>query len=156
MEYNKTKAVDYALKWALNYNPNYYDFSSLGGDCTNFASQALFAGAPAMNYKKTFGWYYISLNNRSPSWTGVDEFYNFLINNQESGPHAREISFFEVLEGDFIQLGNQNGFYHTLIVTGFSNGVPKVCSHSVNRKNALLTDYYYERLRIIRILGYNE
>ena len=37
--YNRTAAVDYARKWALKRNPAYYNFDSVGGDCTNFASQ---------------------------------------------------------------------------------------------------------------------
>ena len=39
--YDRQKAVDYALTWALDRNPKFYDFSSLGGDCTNFISQCI-------------------------------------------------------------------------------------------------------------------
>ena len=63
MEYNRANAVAYAKKWAYGRNPKYYDFSDLGGDCTNFASQCIYAGSGVMNYTPTYGWYYISVNN---------------------------------------------------------------------------------------------
>ena len=53
MEYNRANAVAYAKKWAYGRNPKYYDFSDLGGDCTNFASQCIYAGSGVMNYTPT-------------------------------------------------------------------------------------------------------
>ena len=88
MEYNRENAVAYAKKWAYGRNPKYYDFSDLGGDCTNFASQCIYAGSGVMNYTPTYGWYYISVNNRAPAWTGVDELYRFLTTNRGAGPRA--------------------------------------------------------------------
>jgi len=80
MSYNRDLAVQYALRWALNRNPNYYNYDKIGGDCTNFISQCLFAGTGQMNYSNN-PWYYIDANRKSPSWTGVEFLYNFLINN---------------------------------------------------------------------------
>ena len=37
--------VNYARKWAFSRNPAYYDFENIGGDCTNFVSQCLYADA---------------------------------------------------------------------------------------------------------------
>lgn len=156
MKYDREKAVDYAIKWALDRNPSFYDFSNIGGDCTNFCSQALYNGASVMNNTKTFGWYYYSVNNRSPSWTGVNEFCNFLVNNNGKGPFAEFSTVYDIDKGDFIQLGNGDRFYHTLIVTDIKEGEPIVCSHSIDRLNALLSSYYYERLRFIKILGVNK
>ena len=39
LPYNRRAAVAYAHKWAYSRNPAFYDFSEIGGDCTNFASQ---------------------------------------------------------------------------------------------------------------------
>ena len=64
--YYREQAVQYANYWAYRRNPNYYSFDQLGGDCTNFVSQAIYYAAGVMNYTPTYGWYYISLNNRSP------------------------------------------------------------------------------------------
>ena len=41
-EYDRNAAVAYARKWALGRNPAFYDFSNIGGDCTNFASQCIY------------------------------------------------------------------------------------------------------------------
>lgn len=155
MSYDRIKAVNYAKTWALRRNPNYYDFSSLGGDCTNFCSQCLYAGSSIMNYTPVIGWYYISINNRAPAWSGVNEFYNFLINNNGVGPFGEVCNLSDLEVGDFIELGNEFGFYHCLFVSGFSGNIPLVCSHSYDRLNAPLTVYYYERVRFIKIQGVN-
>ena len=76
--YDREAAVAYALKHAFDYNPDYLAMDSLGAwfeyffmyyvnlgmaDCTNFTSQALFAGGLAMNddwhYYKTFNTFYM-------------------------------------------------------------------------------------------------
>lgn len=44
-EYNRENAIQYTKKWAYSRNPKYYDFDSIGGDCTNFVSQCIFAGS---------------------------------------------------------------------------------------------------------------
>ena len=41
--YNRRSAVEYAHTWAYGRNPAYFDYQRLGGDCTNFASQCLYA-----------------------------------------------------------------------------------------------------------------
>ncbi len=82
--YSRQKAVDYALKWALFRNPQYYSFDKIGGDCTNFVSQCLFHGGIMMNFYK-YGWFYNSLNSRAPAWTGVDELFDFGVNNKSAG-----------------------------------------------------------------------
>ena len=70
--YNRAAAVAYARRWAMDRNPAYYDFSNLGGDCTNFASQCIYAGARVMNYTKVLGWYYRTTGDRTASWSGVE------------------------------------------------------------------------------------
>lgn len=81
IDYDRTKAVAYAEQWAYSRNPAYYSFNAIGGDCTNFISQCIYAGSGVMNYSNTNGWYYRNVNDRSPSWTGVEFLYNFLVNN---------------------------------------------------------------------------
>ena len=71
LRYDRTKAYEYAKKWAFGRNHAFYDFENIGGDCTNFASQCVYAGAGVMNYTPVMGWYYKSVNDRTPSWTGV-------------------------------------------------------------------------------------
>lgn len=146
----------YAEKWALSRNPKYFDFTTLGGDCTNFASQCLLAGAPSMNYERTYGWYYNNINDRSPSWTSVKYFYEFIVNNTSTGPFGRLININDCQIGDFIQLSNGATFYHTLVVTNIINGIPLICAHSYNALLKPLTSYQYNDLRCIRIDGYRK
>ena len=123
--YDREKAVAYARRWAFGRNPQYYDFSRLGGDCTNYASQVIFAGAGQMNFTPTFGWYYRSLSDRTPSWTGVEYLYNFLVNNEGEGPFAKEVPPEKLEKGDVVQLGRSTGdWYHTPVVVGFSSQTP--------------------------------
>ncbi len=153
-EYDRGAAVAYAKKWAFARNPAYYNFDRIGGDCTNYASQCLHAGGGLMNYTPTFGWYYISVNDRAPAWTGVEYFYNFLINNQSTGPFAEERPLDRLETGDFIQLGKATGdFYHTPIICGFRRGEPLLAAHTYDAYNRALSTYSYQRVRGIHILG---
>ena len=65
--YRRERAVQYAERWATMRNPVFYDFTEIGGNCTNFVSQALYAGSCMMNYTPIFGWYYITPNERTAS-----------------------------------------------------------------------------------------
>ena len=87
--YRRSLAVQYARRWALSRNPAYYNFDDLGGDCTNFASQCIYAGSGVMNYTPIYGWYYITANDRTASWTGVEYLYRFLVGNEGAGPFGR-------------------------------------------------------------------
>ncbi len=123
LNYDRAAAVAYARKWAFGRNPKFYDFSKIGGDCTNFASQCIYAGAGVMNFTPTFGWYYKSVNDRTPSWTGVEYLYNFLTANDGAGPFAEEVSLDKLEIGDVVQLGKATGdFYHSPVVVGFRRG----------------------------------
>ncbi len=154
LEYNRQAAYDYAKKWAFGRNPAFYDFSAIGGDCTNFASQCIYAGARVMNYTPTFGWFYRSANDRTPSWTGVEFLYNFLVNNEGVGPFAKEVPLNELEVGDIVQLGRATGdFYHSPVVVGVRRGNIYVAAHSYDAFNRPLSSYRYEQARGIHILG---
>lgn len=150
MKYNREKAVSYARKWALDRNPDYYNFDKIGGDCTNFISQCLYSGLPEMNYRG-YGWYYHNANNKSPSWTGVEYLYNFLISNKYEGPRGSVVSLNEVEIGDLIQLSFNGVVYgHTLIVTSIDNEI-LICAHTIDSKDRLLNTYNYQKMRCIKI-----
>ena len=158
--YDRNAAVAYARKWAFSRNPQYFNFDRLGGDCTNFASQCLFAGSGVMNDAPDIGWFYRSLNDRAAAWTGVEFFYRFLVGNEENpigtgnGPFAREVGIEELEIGDFVQLGRETGdFYHTPVVVGFSRGVPLIAAHTNDALNRPLNTYSFERLRCLHVLG---
>ncbi len=160
MQYNREKAVEYARKWAYARNPAFYNFNRIGGDCTNFASQCLFAGSGVMNYTSDIGWFYRSINDRSAAWTGVEFFYRFLTENYVNpigsgvGPFAEELSIQQLEIGDFVQFGRGTGdFYHTPIVVGFSRGEPLLAAHSYDVFDKPLSMYQYDQIRCLHILG---
>lgn len=154
VDYNREAALAYAKKWAFLRNPAFYDFSKIGGDCTNFASQCIYAGAGVMNYTPTFGWFYKSVNDRTPSWTGVQYLYNFLVGNEGIGPFAKEVPLAELEIGDIVQLGRAtNDFYHSPVVVGFSRGQILVAAHTYDAFNKPLSSYNYALARGIHILG---
>ncbi|MDE7264705.1 MAG: amidase domain-containing protein [Clostridia bacterium] len=154
IEYNRQAAGEYAKKWAFGRNPAFYDFSNIGGDCTNFASQCIYAGAGVMNFTPTFGWYYLSVNDRTPSWTGVEFLYNFLVGNEGAGPFAEVIPIDKLEVGDIVQLGRATGdFYHSPVVVRNDNGKIYVAAHTYDAYNKPLSSYSFAQARGIHILG---
>ncbi len=153
LSYNRDRAVAYARKWALGRNPTYYDFQTLGGDCTNFASQCIFAGAGVMNYTPETGWYYNSLSERAPAWSGVEYLYAFLINNRSVGPYGHEVPRSQAQPGDIAQLGGRDGrFYHSPVITAVSP-VILVAAHTDDALDRPLSSYVYDRVRFLHIDG---
>ena len=152
--YQRENAVAYARKYAFTQNSLFANFAGIGGNCTNFVSQSIYAGSCEMNYKPTFGWYFISLDDRSPSWTGVDYFYNFIIENADVGPFGRVATSDELELGDVIQLArNEEGYYHSLLVVGFDGEDILVAAQTDNAYARPLSTYDYDYARYIKILG---
>ena len=151
--YNRRNAVSYDAEWAYGRNPAYYDFSEIGGDCTNFISQCLYAGSGVMNYTPEVGWYYRNVNDRSPSWTGVEFLYDFLVQNETRGPFATETDAENMELGDVIQLGNDERYYHSLLFTGIENGRIFVAAHTFNAYMRPLQSYTFDKIRYLHIEG---
>ncbi len=159
-DYDRISAVEYANRWAYFRNPEYYDFSDIGGDCTSFASQCILAGGAPMNFTETFGWYYININDRAPAWTGVKYLYNFLINNKGVGPFGKQVGIDEVAPGDICQLiTDAEDWQHTPVITAVDGELPtydtiKVAAHSYDCACRPLSSYAIKAVRFIHILGY--
>jgi len=157
--YDRAAAVAYAHRWAFSRNPKYYDFEDLGGDCTNYASQCLYAGVGVMNFTPTFGWYYISVENRAPAWTGVEYFRNFLVRGKTTpGPFAEESTLAGMQPGDFLQFKFKGEvFAHTPIVVAIGNpATPEntlLAAHSNDADYRPLNTYVYQQIRYLHILG---
>ena len=160
--YNRQAAVSYAHQWAFGRNPAYFDFSDLGGDCTNFASQCLYAGTGIMNFTPEFGWYYIDVNHRAPAWTGVPFFWDFMVRNVISdGPFGLQTSPIFIRPGDFVQIRFQNSrdvFAHTPIIVAVGNPPALdnilVAAHSNDADNRPLSTYEnVAEMRFLHILG---
>ena len=159
LPYDRRAAVEYAHRWAYGRNPNYYDYAAIGGDCTNFASQCLYAGSGVMNFTPTYGWYYLDANRKSPSWTGVPYFFNFLTRQERSeGPFGVETTLELILPGDFVQLRFDSPVYgHTPVIV--STGDPPtlqntlVAAHDNDADWRPIATYTFQAIRFLHILG---
>ena len=154
--YDRRAAARYAQQWAYARNPRFYDFEDIGGDCTNFVSQCLYAGGGAMNYSPS-GWYYNDSDDRAPAWTGVEFLREFLLTNSGAGVYGEQAELYDLAAGDVIFLGADGGFYHSLIVSYVLPPTAPynifVCSHTYDRRNARLTDYDYSGALGVHING---
>jgi hypothetical protein len=152
--YNRESVKKYAETWALKRNPKYVDFEAMGGDCTNFASQCIFAGCNIMNYTPVTGWYYLSGYNRTASWSGVDFLHNFLTANQSVGPYGTVTDVSKAEIGDIIQLGDSSyHFYHSPVVVGFESQEILLAAHSFDVYGKPLSAYQYYVTRCLHIQG---
>lgn len=160
--YDRSRAVEYARRWALDRNPLFFNFTGRGGDCTNFVSQCILAGGCVMDYTPTFGWYYISPTDRAPAWTGVEYFYNYMTGTGDFspsvthiGPFGEEIELYDARVGDVIQLSDEAGdFYHSLLIVDFRGGVPLVAAHSDDHLDRPLSSYNFSGMRTIGVRGF--
>ena len=108
-------------------------------------------------------WYYNNINDRSPSWTGVEFLYQFLTQNKNKGPFANETTFEKIEMGDLIQLkfvGN-NTFSHCLVVSQINSPINDfgdifVCAHTIDSLNRPLSNYRFQNIRFLKIVGVYE
>ena len=158
-DYDRTAAVLYAHTWAYGRNPAFYDYENIGGDCTNFASQCIFAGSGVMNFTPDLGWYYIDPNQKSPSWTGVPYLYNFLTRKGPSvGPVGQPCQLQDLRPGDLIQLSfNGVEFQHTPVVVEVQTPITpenvRIAAHSYDADYRPLSTYEYQKIRFVHIIG---
>ena len=156
-EYNRKKAIEYAYKWAYKRNPRYYNFDSVGGDCTSFISQCIYAGSDVMNYKKHIGWYYNSSNDRTASWSGVEFLYKFLTSNKGTGPRARIVRIEDLKKGDIIQLKFfDDRFSHSLIIvdkTGNNLDDLYIATHTEDAYYRRVSTYKFKYIRFLHIIN---
>lgn len=158
-DYDRKAAVLYAHQWAYGRNPLYYDYENLGGDCTNFASQCIFAGSGVMNFTPTFGWYYIDANQKAPAWTGVMYLWNFLTRKGISvGPVGEPCRLEDLRPGDIVQLSFRGeGFQHSPVVVSVGQTPTLentlVAAHSYDSDNRPLSSYTFQDIRFLHIVG---
>ncbi|MBQ8953706.1 MAG: amidase domain-containing protein [Clostridia bacterium] len=132
IKYDRAAAAAYGRRWALSRNPAFGDFTQLGGDCANFASQCLWAGWGNM----TEAWHYYSMEDRTPSWSGVRFLRQWLL---EAG-RAEVCETVEAEAGDLIALWNGVRYYHLLVI--LEPGLdPLVAAHTHDVLNRPLSDY---------------
>lgn len=148
--YDRNTAIHYAKKWALSRNPRYYNFDAVGGDCTSFVSQCLYAGSNQMNYNLENGWYYKNGYDKSPSWSSVEFLYKFLTTNKRYGPRGKEVAQTEIQSGDIAQLSfSGNKFEHSLFILD-ANSLA-VAAHTYDVLGKKISEYNFSKIRFIHI-----
>lgn len=91
--------------------------------------------------------------NESSSWIGVDDLYTYCKNR---GAKVAQFSSLASLKnnievGDVVQLKNEDGnWYHSVIISDYSNGEYKYCGHSYDRLNASVNNLGAGAYRYIR------
>lgn len=116
-----------------NCNPDYRKFNDVGGDCTNFISQAPRTGGR----KNDTGWYkshknwWCNSSNRTTSWINVDYWASFALHGDRAHnlDNVHKLGIGDILQRDF---GGNRSMDHSMITTYKSNGVPYLTHHSTN------------------------
>jgi len=140
----RIKAVEYADKfcgaaslpeYGFKYNPRYRNYNSLGGDCTNFASQIMYEGG----FRKNNTWNY-SNGSGSRAWINAQAFKNYMLYSGRaslvaSGSYDKVLkASYKLVPGDFIAYEKKGKIVHISIVTGEdSKGYILVNSHNSDR-----------------------
>ena len=178
--YDRNAAKAYIDSWWNKRNPSWGDFDSLGGDCTNYASQVINAGGIPEDKTGSYQWYWDNMQpprtsspyTRSPSWGGVNEFWTYIQgNSNNNGPNGPQGQWWttssghtQMQTGDVIQLSNGSRWFHTYVVhhtqwktkNGRTSYKVYVSSHNSNRQQDDIDAVAsaYPTRRYIRILGW--
>jgi hypothetical protein len=165
--YSSTSAANYATQNYNTYNSNYPNCNGIGGDCTNFISQCLYAGGIPMHGS----WYCYKLNNTYPApsdttqldyswdladpvspWISAPEFelkwYPIFTSDTYTGleVYNSQSDMYDLSYGvgDVVQILEQNYWwyegYHTMIITHKRNGDYELTYHTTNTIDRALND----------------
>lgn len=147
--YNPEAAVAYSDSWVYTgatlstsanypsyYNPAYYNFNSLGGDCANFTSQSIYAGGMPQVVGTAYGmdgWYYKTSSDRSASWTGAAQLRTWMGNNRGAMVTATASSTWMGCPV-FVDWTSNGSYDHAYFCVGLnSSGTPIINSHNYDK-----------------------
>ncbi|WCT56514.1 amidase domain-containing protein [Paenibacillus kyungheensis] len=157
--YSSINARDYAYKWWNGRNPTYsnyyanYNKCSLSSkacwakwnDCTNFVSQALYAGGMSQ-WKGPYltgdnAWYFSDnlISKPSHSWGGANNFYHFWRTRTTLAASASKADMGDPVNADFTKDGDID---HTALITLLKDGHFYVTQHTDDKKNNALSSWY--------------
>lgn len=170
-EYDAALALEYAKSYATVRNPQWPDYSSLGGNCQNFVSQSLYASGIPMDLSGDYVWKWFdeqpdqttSASGRAASWTGVDEFMTYAANNTGYGLSASvDAGFNQGSIGDLIVLGDDDSWNHVVMISDIiqdDHGQTidyYVMSNTTDLSHYPLSCYGYPNMLLIHINGWND
>lgn len=165
--YSGTNAAKYATTWYNGRNSLYNNHVS---DCTNFVSQAVYAGGMAMKkptyftngiWETTSYWYSVrySMPNysyawyESTSWVRVTDFYTYWAKTQNVVASSSASTIINnVNVGDVVQLkrSSDGSWYHSMIVTKKADGTIYLSGHTNNTLDKPIKDIPAAEYRVIK------
>lgn len=182
--YNRQSVSTYAKEWAAYPgNPQFSSnmFAELGGDCTNFVSQAVNAGGISMQHgdrNSPSSWFYYGSapSQRSASWTSANEFTRHFTTGIDGigyrrASRSRAVTLyyavamfdeiFDFLDvGDVVQLTNisTTSRRHSMVITdkGRTDGknVLLFAQHSADDRNRWFSGHdLYQQLKLNSLYG---
>lgn len=155
VNYDRNAASKYAQTYYHDRNESYYDYFDEGGNCQNFASQALVAGGMLMDESGECQWYYDSYSDYTPAWVHVSSFNDYCKENEGRGLVSdTKVNIYYAEPGDLIQVGISS-ISHTTIVSKVIDGHILLNSNSIDMKDFPLEAYTYPVRKLIKILGSN-
>ena len=158
--YNREKAVEYADKYCGSawgggndhkYNKKYLDFTGIGGDCTNFASQVLGdkeGGSIPFDYTWRYNYSNYGRGEGTRAWVNADGLKDYLLYSGKGsliakgtykGICGKNGSYYDgalgkIKPGDLVSYEKKGSIDHFAVVTGRdSHGYPLVNSHTTDR-----------------------
>lgn len=164
--YDRAAAVAYALRHVFRPNPMYANMDTMGGggDCTNFTSQCLVAGGWSMDYRAvgfdTEWWYRRIGDDASDSrhddwwsctWSLPSLLIQYLTTNYGGAIDLlRRPSLAKTLRRGDLVFYDWNGdglFDHSVIVTLFVKGVPRVTYRTLSPLRPIRNGHWTLRFR---------
>lgn len=165
---NVTDIKAYAEKWWNHRNPEFPDFSDVGGNCVNYTSQLLLAGginrvSPTpipdsdINTDPTYWYSYKksdspALYTSSLSWINVSAFYIFWKDSQEIIQPSNLNAHRDLEVGDVIQLQHTNGgeYYHSMVVIDKDVSTVYLTGNTIDRERMDIRDIKDNNIRAIK------
>ncbi|WP_338931481.1 amidase domain-containing protein [Streptomyces netropsis] len=148
--YNYRKMVAYANKYWKHPND---DYRTYGNDCTNFISQAMYAGGwkpvggSLLDRRNNKKWFYGPQPWTSYTWAGAENWYFFAqVHSKRTKPlrNIWALGTADVLQADWGPRPNNN-IDHSMIVTALTRTERYLTYHTGNTHNRKLSNLLAKR-----------
>lgn len=165
---NPSAVQAYAEKWWDHRNPEFPDFSDVGGNCVNYTSQLLLAGGinrispttiPDIDINMDPNYWYSYKKSESPptynsslAWINVEAFYNFWKESQELIQPSNLNVQRDLEVGDVIQLQHTAAgeYYHSMVVVDKDASTVYLTGNTTDRERMDIRDIKDNNIRAIK------
>lgn len=154
--YDRTAAVSYLMQWVARRNPDWAAYDDYGGNCINFASQALYAGGIPMSDH----WYWAGEEDYSYAWINVGGFTDWVTGDPSPLVCDPDAAYYTGQPGDLILMGIETARNHATAISSLVTDEEGravdylLCSNTDNLLNFPAGACCYTNQRLIRIFGW--